>query len=605
MAQFISGHFFLPFAMTCLVPGILAVPLLARTKEVRLLPFAIKTAIGGICAQLLIGFLVSVTAWMPYAPHARTIGASIALIAGLAWLAYRGKRMDMEVRITAYDGAAIGVLMVMALILQGRFGELTTPYFNAASDQYYWLAYAEASLHDATFTLAKIFTSAVHRPVFFLVLAPYAAFFPKDPDAWQKFMVIWTYGMHALAAIAIAELAYVSLSRKMLGLLAPPMLFSLHWIDYYVISGNVAPQSMAIFLFIAGFVLWREQKELGTIWAFLALSYAIHLGTLVIFGLIVGITAIVRRGATIIMRKAHAGTPWHVFEQVFLVPTGIVAILYALYASQVLSYFDRSLISYEAQYAQNLTLFSQPYLGREQEMILWAGAIGMAIAATFKRKHLELAAGFAIPWVLLATPLIAYHAFYASWQSFRYYLFLYPGAVILALLLVEWCADAVEWIASRRVGKGFVFVVVIGLFPVFASAAAEQERMVFLDMIQGRDGGAQAILRRKEMDELVAIARLLPRGPGAPVVISPEHAATTVAEWAFAPRDTVVTKAACTETECPARTILMPENKDLFSFGPIGIVVKKGEDDGTISPKVLDDFPIRKESDSFRIYMKR
>lgn len=606
MAQFISGHFFLPFAMTCLIPGILLTPLLARKTEIRLLPFMIRVAICGIGAEICIAFLASITAWMPYAAHARIMVISLIAIAGLAWIVYRGKWADMSVRITVYDGTAIGILLVMLLILRGRFGELVTPYFNAASDQYYWLAYAEASLHDATFTLAKIFTSAVHRPIFFLVLAPYAAFFPKDPEVWQRFMIVWTYGMHALSGIAIAEFAYVSLSRKMLGLLAAPMLFSFHWIDYYIISGNVAPQSMAIFLFIAGFALWHERKELRTIWAFLALSYAIHLGTLVIFGLIVGITTIIRKGVAITLRKTeNQGTPWHIFEQIFLLPTGIVAILYALYASRILGYFDSSLIAYDAQYNQNLTLFSQPYLGREQEIILWAAIAGMVITAAFKRKNLPIAAGFATPWVLLITPLVAYHAFYASWQSFRYYLFLYPSAIILALLVIEWCADAIEWIASRRIGKGFVFIVVVGLLPIFASAAAGQERMVFMDMIQGRDGGAQATIRRNEMAELIAIARLLSPESVGPVVISPEHAATTIAQWAFAPRDTIVTDAICEETKCLSRTILMPKIKDLFSLEPAAIIIAKEGENGTISEKILDDFPIWKESDSFRIYMER
>jgi hypothetical protein len=521
----------------------------------------------------------------------------------LAWSLYR-KKNPLRIKATAYDGAAIGLLIIMLLILRGRFAELVTPYFNAASDQYYWLAYAEASLHDATFTLSKIFVSQIHRPIFFLLLGPYIAFFPKDMATYQNFMILWTYGIYALVGIAITELAYICLSRKMLGLIAMPMLFSLHWLNYYLISGDIAPQGMGIFLFIVGFIILYEKTELGMIWLFLALFYAIHLGTLAIFGLIVGIAVIIREGIVIVRGEKNRDAPWHVFEKLFLLPAAIVVILYALYAAQILQYFDRSLIAYDSEYSKNLTLFSQPYLGREQEVILWTGIIGLFLAA-FKRKRLAITTGFALPWIFLITPLVAYHAFYASWQSFRYYLFLYPSAVILGLLLVEWCADGIAWISSFRISKGFVFILVIGLLPIFVIAASNQEKLVFLDMIQGRDEGARAIEQRKKADELLAIAKYLPETSRNPIMISPKDSLTTVMQWTFAPRETIVTQGPCTEMSCPAYSTLRPQLGDFLSFDPRMIVIAKEGGGDEIGRRILTGFDMRGESDSFLIYMKR
>ncbi len=607
MWHFIATQFLPPFILTCAVPGLLAVPLLTERKEINTLLFFIYAAIGGLFFQLIISFLVSCAASLPITPAVRILVVSGTVIALLAVMLRQKKGPMPAIRIGAYDIASGATILMMLAILHVHFKEITAPYFNAASDQYYWLAYAEASLHDATFVTVKIFTSQIHRPIFFLLLSPYVAFFPKDLDVYGNFMILWTYGIYTLIAIAIAELTRISLSRKMLGLMAVPMLFSLHWINYYLISGDIAPQGIAIFLFIAGFILFKNEKDLRILWVFLAVFYALHLGTLAVFALIIGMGTIISEGVqivtTIFKKEKTKPAPWHFFKKIFFFPTAIVAILYALYASHVLYYFNPTLISYYDQYAEHLTLFSQPYLGREQEILLWGGVIG-TLLAFLKNKRTEIAAGFAVPWALLITPLLAYHAFYASWQSFRYYLFLYPSAVILTLLIAEWGADGIALIASPRIGKGFIAVLTIGLLPVFVLAASNQQKMVFNDMIEGHDGGKRKREQYDQIKELLELAKSLHATVLRPITIIPKKAHSTYMAWAFAPRETMVLEEYCTEIRCPAFNSILPREVDFLTANPAMILVSKETESNEIEMKMLNIFPIKKELKDFSAYIK-
>lgn len=595
-----------PFFLTCGAPGILLGLLFARRKEVRLLPFILYAAVGGFFSQITISFAASLTASLPASPAARITAISLLLTAVLIATTLKRKEWP-HIRLTAYDGASAAVILILLAVLRGRFAALATPYFNAASDQYYWLAYAEASLHDATFALSKIFTSQIHRPVFFFLLAPYAAFFPKDIAVYQELMMAWTYGIYTLIAVAIAELAHTCLSRKMLGLMAAPMLFSLHWVNYYVISGDLAPQGLGIFLFITGFVFLLETPPLAMLWIFLGLFYAIHLGTLSVFGLIIGIATVLRRGffqlRTAFSKSGQKAEPWHFFEKIFFLPTVIIIPLYALYASGTLTYFNPSLIGYYPQYEEHLTLFSQPYLGREQAILLWGGVLGTALAF-FRRKDMWIGTGFLVPWTLLMTPLVAYHAFYASWQSFRYYLFLYPAAVLLTLLIAERGADAVARFASGRIAKSLVFVVVVGMLPVWILSAAQQGRMVFLDMIEGRDKGARSKAQYANMKELLSVTALLPEGSLRPIAVSPANTLSTYVQWAAAPRETIIFRNPCTEISCPAENTLLADVTDFWKADPAMLFVAKNGKGFTIDRKIMEEFIPMGETEDFLLYRR-
>ncbi len=595
-----------PFFLTCGFPGILIALLFAGRREIRLLPFVLYAAVGGFFFQIAVSFAASLTASLPASPAARITAISLGLTAVLL-IAFLKRKEWPRIRLTAYDGASAAIILILLAVLRGRFAALATPYFNAASDQYYWLAYAEASLHDATFALSKIFTSQIHRPVFFFLLAPYAAFFPKDVAVYQELMVAWTYGVYALISVAMVELAHAVLSRKMLGLMAAPMLFSLHWVNYYVISGDLAPQGLAVFLFVTGFVFLLETPPSAVLWVFLALFYAVHLGTLSVFALIIGITAVVTRGV-FQLRTAFRGSGekaerWHFFEKAFFLPTVVIIPLYALYASGALSYFNPSLIGYYPQYEEHLTIFSQPYLGREQMILLYGGMAGAALAF-MRKKDIWAGTAFVVPWTLLMTPLVAYHAFYASWQSFRYYLFLYPAAVLLTLIIAERGADAVARFASGRIAKSLVFVLVIGMLPIWILAAAQQGRMVFLDMIEGRDEGARSKAQYANMKELLSVTALLPKESLRPIAVSPANTLSTYVQWAAAPRETVVFRNPCTEIHCPAENTLLPDVTDFWKADPAMIFVAKNGKGFTIDRKIMEEFIPVGETADFFVYRK-
>lgn len=595
-----------PFFLTCGAPGILLGLFFAGRKEIRLLPFLLYAAVGGFSFQIAVSFAASLTASLPASPAARVTAISLVFTAALLMALLKRKEWP-HIRLTAYDGASAAVILILLAVLRGRFAALATPYFNAASDQYYWLAYAEASLHDAAFVLSKIFTSQIHRPVFFFLLAPYTAFFPKNVATYQGLMMAWTYGIYTLIAVAIAELAHACLSRKMLGLMAAPMLFSLHWVNYYVISGSLAPQGLGIFLFITGFVFLLETPPLAMLWIFFGLFYAVHLGTLSVFGLIIGIATVLRRGLLqfqgVFLKNAGKAEPWHLFEKIFFLPTIIIIPLYALYASGALSYFSPSLINYYPQYEEHLTLFSQPYLGREQAILLWGGILGTILAFS-RKKDVWAGTGFLVPWTLLMTPLVAYHAFYASWQSFRYYLFLYPAAVLLTLLIAERGADAIGRFASGRVAKSIVFALVVGMLPIWILAAAQQGRMVFLDMIEGRDDGALSKEQYANLEKLLSVTALLPEGSRRPIAVHPANALSTYVQWAAAPRETVIFRNPCTEISCPAENTLLPDMTDIWKADPAMLFVAKNAQGVAIDRKIMEKFIPVSETEDFLIYRK-
>ncbi len=610
MAHFILAHFLAPFAATCALPGILAAPLLTKREEMGFLAFAVYAAIGGLATQLAVSFVASASAGLPLPPDVRIIAISAGLSAFLGWRLH-AKKNTLRIRIGAYETASLIVLVMSLAVLRSHFKEVEPPYFNAASDQYYWLAYAETSLYDPAFVAAKVFTSEIHRPVFFLLLAPYAAFFPKDLDTYQNLMVLWTYGTYALAGIAIAELARAALKRKMLGLMSIPALFSFHWINYYLISGDLAPQGLALFFFITGLLLLEEGAESRISWLFLATFYAIHLGTLAVFGLIAGIGILLKEGGRLsaarFRKRLAKPARWHLFEKMFFLPAATVIVLYGLYASQAISYFKPSLITYYAQYEERLTLFTQPYFGKEQAVILWFGIAGAAIAL-FRKRIPVIAVGLAVPWVLLVTPLLAYHAFYASWQSFRYYLFLYPSAVVLALFAVESLADGITRITSDRMGKGFVFAITLGLLPVFALAASNQQKMVFFDMIRGRDDGAAKKERYAGLEKLLETAGSIADTTRRPVAIYPQNALTTTVQWAFSPRETLILADTCDELDCPAQKTLRPAATDFFEADPVALLVghgKDGEAPPEINAKIKGMFLPAGEAGQFSVYLRK
>ncbi len=595
----------IPFISSFAIPGALLARLAIGRRRIDASLFLIYAAIFGLIAQLSIGFLGNLSSAFVVSAGLRISLISAACITLLAIRIKKKGGWEDPIYFTKDDIGAILVASVLVIGLAVKIGDLPQSYFNPATDQYYWLAYAEQSLHNPSFTTQHILTTEIHRPLFFLLLAPHIAYLPKDLTIYQKLIIVWSCLYYWLIALAISRLARTVLSLKVLALIAAPALFSLHWFNYFLISTALVPQNAALFLMIAAFIIMEEKDQpLMVMLATLAALYAIHLGTLVVFLLAIGTGAIISFGIAIVARSVgmkiepHA---WHIYERISFAPAFAVIVLYALYALNILSYFNPRLINYYSEYEKSLTLTSQPYMGRMQDIIMWMGAIG-TLASLALRKNIRLAMGFVVPYVFLITPLIAYHAFYASWQSFRYYLFLYPSAVVLGLWLADRGILAIGRVAGRGARVSGAFLCAIVIIPALSASAFDQQQTIFLDMVTGRDEGVRSGLIAGKIRELLVFSAENRSKSGSVVMLDPDRNLSTYAAWAFAPRRVFYAKAKCSKLACSVQDMITGETRDLFDMDTYAAITPKN----TVAPDIelVSLFPANRESDSFKKYAK-
>lgn len=588
----------IPFAICFAIPGILLAKLALGKRPADASLFIIYASIFGLFSQFIIGSLASISARIPVSPATKISLISATVIMGLVWHAMRRAGASS----IAFGRNDFGAILVATLVMLGvalKIAGLPQPYFNPATDQYYWFSYAEQSLHDPSFVMRQTLTTELHRPLFFLSLGPHIAYLPKETGSYQKLIATWSCLYYWLIALAIARLARTAVSSKALALLAAPMLFSLHWFNYYLISTALVPQNIGLFIMVSCFVIMAEHAPLAIAWTALAMLYVMHLGTLAIFLISVGTGAIWNAGIAQCTRwigRTSERPAWNLYERIAFLPAFAVIILYAAYALNLLSYFNPRRIAYYAEYMKSLSLTSQPYMGKIQEIVMWAGALGAGIGVAL-RKNIPLAATFVVAYAFLMTPLIAYHAFYASWQSFRYYLFLYPSIVILALWLADRCIALIGRMAGREAKASAAFISIIVMFPAFSGAAFDQQNMVFLDMIVGRDDGVRNKELTERIEELVEFRRASAEGGGPIVMLDRDRSIPTYASWAFAPRRVFHSDARCTERACPVQDILTGETHDLFEIDAYAVIVPKYAKDG--DPGISTEFPLRRESASF------
>lgn len=549
----------IPFLITFFIPGILAALLVRGNRETDLLLFIVYAALAGFAMQILITVVAGIIPFFENVPVLRVGMAALSVIGVLMYCFLRKKERGNITRITvsSYDIATIVMSCVLGLILRAQMAGLPMPYFNTGSDQYYWLAYAERATYDFGTIASLIIRDAINQTAFFFVLVPYTAFLPKNLAAYQSFMALWQYGVYALATVALSRLAYAALPFPSMGILAPSAMYMLHWVNYYMISTDIVPQNTALFFLIAGCILLHERIRVAEGIAFILLFYCIHLPTLALFILIVGTAKIAVEGIRIVVsniRKREWTADWHIFESIAFAPTCVVIFFYGLYAGGILHPYPSGLISYFEEYAKNLTLQSQPYTGAPQQIILWLAILGTALVPVYaycspKKRRLLVALGFAflLPWGFLVTPLIAYHAFYASWQSFRYYLIMYPAIGVLAFLPPAAMLVLIERFISKNLAAAAAIALIIIYAPLMMKLTAEQQGKVILDMIIGRDGGISFSEQKKSIREFLSINETTP--PGSLVSVGPALM-TPYMQWVFAPRAFFASSADCSERAC-------------------------------------------------------
>ena len=268
-------------------------------------------------------------------------------------------------------------------------------------------------------------------------------------------------------------------------------------------------------------------------------------------------------------------------EKIAFVPTCIVIVLYGLYAGGVLEQYPTELIGYADEYARNLTLWDQPYIDKPQETLIWLAIAGMGMVpfiAYFDRKRrrllLALACGFALPWIFLKTPFIAYHAFYASWQSFRYFLVMYPSMSALALVPPALAILAIRRSGAENLARGSVIFAVILMLPIMLKIAGGQQELVILDMITGRDGGASFAKQRGLIATFKNINDTAPEGA---TVSFGSHILTPYAQWIFSPRPWFAVIGECGTKSCTTFDMFAHERKEIEDIPSPGLgILKKG-----------------------------
>lgn len=488
------------------------------------------------------------------------------------------------IRISSYDIATILVTVIITTLLISHFTGLASPYFNPATDQYAWLSQGEVFLHSS-YPFSRVFlTSSFYQPFFFLILSPYQNFIDHNLENYQNFIAIWIILHYIFISVAISRLAFSYLTPPALGILAPLILFSMHWFNYYLISTGVVPQNTALFLLIAGFLIKKEKIGRWLAWVFLFLFYIIHLPTFTMFILIVGCGKVLEEGYKFFFKFKRES--WHLFDKLFFIPAIIVIILYLIYLFGLIPYYDPQNLGYHEDYAKNYNLWTQPYTENYHDNIIWLALAGMAIMLIINLSgDVLLVFGLLIPWAFLRTPLAAYHAFYASWQAFRYYLILYPSLSILAIYPLSVAYKIIEKLFSLKLGKTFVFIIIIFLMPFIGNHVWRQQGYVFLDMITGRDGGIRHLNIRNAISDLFVIKKLIKKDISSPLVLVPlsPMLAHNYAHFAFAPRQVIyLEEDVCNELSCK-----LSNNLNLFEMENISALYNKKKPNKSIDLEAM------------------
>ena len=574
-----------PFILTFIIPGIGIALLITRRQTIDLLLFIIYAAVCGFGFQISIGIFSGFFFFLSSNPAVRILIIALCNIGFITYKLLRAKKEGLitHITISAYDILALLVAFLIGILLHGTMSNLPNPYFNSGSDQYYWLAYAQRVAYEPQMILSLILRDPIYQAMFFLILAPYAAFLPKDFTAYQTLMELWPYTTYFLTACAMTRLAYETLPIRTIGIFSPIAFYLLHWGNYYAISTDVVPQNIGIFFLIAGFILLNKKMSGVMGIGFIALFYAIHTATCTMFILAVGTAKIAHEGIRAIAMRIQKNpyiSEWHIFEKISFIPTFIVIILYGLYAAQILDYRPLETIGYMYEYEKKLTIWDQPYMDTAQNTVIWLAITGFAlipIIAYFdtRRRRLFLAIGFGflLPWLFLKTPLVAYHAFLASWQSFRYYLVMYPSISILCIIPLAFAVFLIARFISKNLAAGIIALIIILNIPAMLKNIALQQELVALDMITGRDGGLYMQSQINQIKEFSAINATFPEG----AVISVGATPNPYAVWVVAPRPWFIAQPGCTARSCTSYDMFAHNEKPLWDVQPKGLgLIEKG-----------------------------
>ncbi len=500
MADFLVESFFPPFFITFLLPG-LFLSLIFLKKEVNLVKLLLYIAIFGFFFQVIATpisvFINTITRF-----DFRSIIIFISVVFLLAVLIKIDLRWKI-IRPSFHDFAFIIFTIVLIALISIQIIGTGYTYFNQSTDQYYWVALAKSFIgqpQEISPQFLKLLSA--QSPGFIFIISPYLAFINEDIDSYQFFIATWSYFQYLLIALAVFQLARSILPIPSLALLAPPIIFIFYWINYYLLYAVIVPQNLGIFLFIAGLLLIKNSWKFVV--PFLFMFYLTNIGSFVMFIIAIGMISLI--GLTEVGVKTNN---FKIVSALTIPPTIIFLVRYFLFALGLISYFPPSTIDGYEEYIRPHNLFSQPYINSYSEIIIWLAVIGFIIVLThgiISKKRLPafmLGIIFILFYLLLLAPLIPYHAIKATWQKFRYFLFLYPSLSILSLLPFAFLVKIIEKFISKTVGKVMVCFLITITLPTLLVYIMKQHESLFSDLYKDSNTAAKSITYRQILNELM------------------------------------------------------------------------------------------------------
>jgi len=611
---------FVIFFLTLFLPGAVLALYFLPKKQTNLSHFLLYALFLGLASQILITILIATSRQAVGDPRLNSFFISgvfnllIIILTKAFKISWWQDRLK-NLKFLAYDGALLLISLTLVIFVASQVRG--SNYFSAGTDQYYWLASAEKFVEKpatATFLLNPF---VIHKPTFFLILAPYIPFLEKTVESYQIFILNWTLFHYFILALAIGQLGWLILPYPSLGLLAPLLLFSFHWNNYYILPGAVVPQDTGLILFVLGFILINDSSRYKTNKFFLApnfifflLLYLIHFGILVMFLTIIGIGELIRYLTKIILsiflkyKKLS-----HLINQspTFIDALGWFFIIFVIIRTFIFVTNFITLPSYtlfwtpppetltESQrgYLVSYSIWGQPYFPSFGNLIIWPAMVGFILVIYYSLKKnvlsfFYLAIGGGLMFLFLRAPVIPYFLLSANWQSFRYFLFLHTIIAILAIapfaIFLNWFKQLLPQLSKVIVAAFFIFAL-----PTLFLNIYQQQNSVLLDMVKGRDEEKKLYFNDLKMKliELLAVARQIKNGKEDILFLATSTG--TYVQWAFAPRQIFTPEKKCVKlSDC----LINVTESDLAAI----ITDKNGP--------AFKEFPVKTEFNYFNLYQK-
>ena len=625
MKDLIEATFLSSLLFTFLIPGLTLALLLIPKKKISLTLFLTYAVVLGFFSQLVIGLVASFSGQLFNDPTLNIGFVALLFISGLLITLFKCQKDKLKnlrnlIQISSYDVAVIILMTIVMALFLSNIKALDRPYFNPGTDQYMWLGQAESLLEDPMPLFIKtVHPFSIYKHSFSYILATLVPFVEKTVNDYQNLIIFWSCLFYGLFVLIGAQLGRSIFKSSVLGLLTPLLILSFHWDNYYLISAGIVPQNIGMLLFIFGFILlnhlqdWKDEPRKGVILSviYLSIFYLIHSPSLVIFLLSLGLANILifilsfisqRLGKKPIKQKLTV-------LSLFAIPIVVIAaIRYLLYYTRFLSFNDPATIGKYQDYIKTQSIFSHPYMTWHETTIIWLAIIGFTIIALkiiIEKKsdsRTILLGSFIILFWIFNTLELAYFAIYASWQVYRFKLFIYPAFAIGALTTAHFLFLLLRQrflIASKLLTILFIVIVT----PQLLVKINNHQNLVILDMIRGRDEKISTMKNYEhQVRELLDANKLITKDKNGIVLFITKKVSQTYGNWAFAPHKFYSTSICRSYNKCLVKDSINGKTHLSGIDADLIILEKNPELINNLSKDLVKEYKNKKESSLFIFY---